>query len=75
MKTHSCPKCEQPMEEGYILDLTHGNYKTTSTWIAGKPEQRRFWGGLKTDDRDNLEIQTFRCTACGFLESYASKTK
>ena len=57
------------MDEGYVLDRTYGA-ELVAKWIAGKPE-RSFWKGFKTRDRPNLEIQTFRCSKCGYLESYA----
>jgi uncharacterized protein (UPF0212 family) len=68
----SCPKCGKPMEEGFVVDRAHGNIKSVPTWIAGKPEPS-FWLGLKTGNRDNIQVQTLRCPACGFLESYATK--
>jgi ribosomal protein S27AE len=65
-----CPKCGQMMGEGYVLDRSYAA-KLVSMWIAGKPE-RSFWTNLKTGGRPNLEIQTFRCFKCGYLESYAN---
>ena len=29
------------------------------------------WTGLKTRDKDKLDITTYRCRRCGYLESYA----
>jgi hypothetical protein len=58
------------MEEGFILDLAHGNARTVSQWVEGEPE-RSFWTGLKTKDRDKFQVATYRCAGCGYLESYA----
>lgn len=70
MKTYPvCPKCEGYMEEGFTSDATHGGV-LTSKWIAGKPE-KSWWTGIKTKGRKKIEISTFRCTTCGYLESYA----
>ena len=31
----TCPKCQGQMQEGFILELTHGNGHAVSRWIAG----------------------------------------
>jgi len=66
----SCPKCAAPMDEGYIVDHTHGGSRTVSHWVEGAPE-RSIWMGLKIADRRSFSVATFRCQRCGFLESYA----
>ena len=58
------------MEIGFIVNQGHGNARLLPTWVAGAPE-RSFWTGLKTGDRVNLEVRTYRCSGCGLLESYA----
>ncbi len=68
----NCPKCGKGMEPGFVVDRGHGNSKNLPTWIAGAPE-KSFWTGLKTGDRANLEVRTYRCPDCGLLESYALK--
>jgi predicted nucleic-acid-binding Zn-ribbon protein len=67
-----CPKCGRGMKEGFILDATYGG-KLVSKWVAGKPEAS-FWSGTKVGDREQHSIQSFRCVACGFLESYANES-
>ncbi|MDQ3010272.1 MAG: PF20097 family protein [Acidobacteriota bacterium] len=64
-----CPKCKSGMEEGFVLDQTHGG-ATVSHWVEGEPENS-IWTGVKTKDRENLAVKTFRCDRCGYLESYA----
>jgi hypothetical protein len=32
---------------------------------------RSYWTGTKIRGKEQLEIHTFRCPKCGFLESYA----
>ena len=66
----SCPKCAAPMDEGYMVDHTHGGSRTVSHWVEGPPE-RSIWMGLKIADRRSFSVATFRCQRCGFLESYA----
>lgn len=67
----SCPKCGKPMEEGHVVDRSDSGY-VVSAWISGSPE-RGIFGGLKTMGKDQIEIRTFRCVECGYLESYANK--
>ena len=69
MRTQRCPKCSQPMEEGFIVDYTHGG-QTQAHWVEGPP-QRSFWTGLTLRGRVRRDVATFCCTKCGFLESYA----
>jgi hypothetical protein len=65
----NCAKCKKRMEEGFILDRGHG-YMYVTSWVAGLPE-KSFWVGLKIKGRTEIPISTFRCTGCGYLESYA----
>lgn len=57
------------MEPGYIVDEGHGT-RTVAKWIAGEPE-RSMWTGLKTRGKAKLDVTTYRCRRCGYLESYA----
>ena len=57
------------METGYIVDEGYGT-RTVAKWIEGAPE-RSMWTGLKTRGKDKLDIATYRCRRCGYLESYA----
>lgn len=68
-KANTCPKCQARMEEGYIADNTYGG-RLVSTWIEGAPEKSR-WLGLRIGKRRVLPTESWRCTACGFLETYA----
>ncbi|HEU0283743.1 MAG TPA: PF20097 family protein [Sphingomicrobium sp.] len=65
----SCPRCSGSMESGYIVDEGYGT-RTVAKWIRGEPE-RSMWTGLKMRGKDTVDITTYRCTRCGFLESYA----
>jgi hypothetical protein len=59
------------MEEGYVVDRGYRRNDVAS-WVAGKPEYG--WSGsLKVWDGQIRPIQTFRCTKCGYLESYVSR--
>jgi hypothetical protein len=65
----SCPKCKGAMQQGFILDLTYGA-RVVSQWAAGAP-RKSFWQGTKLPEEGLIPIGTFRCSMCGFLESYA----
>ncbi len=69
MKTpDKCPNCEGRMQEGFILDVAVD--RLVSHWVSGKPEAS-FWTGTSLSGRTRYPIQSFRCTGCGYLESYA----
>jgi hypothetical protein len=70
-KPNTCPKCQGPMQEGFILDTIHGNAHAASRWVAGFPEPS-FWLGTKISDKEQHPIQSYRCTSCGYMESYAT---
>lgn len=64
-----CPKCKGRMEEGFLLDNTHGGY-AASRWVKGAPE-KSFWTGIKIRNKEQRAVSTFRCASCGYLELYA----
>lgn len=57
------------MEQGFVLDNSHGG-REVSRWVAGAP-LKSFWVGTKLPDEDLIPIGTYRCSSCGYLESYA----
>lgn len=69
-KQPKCPKCNQPMQEGYVLEMSQ-EHTGRSRWIPGVPEVGFF--GLSKRGKEVTEVRTFRCEACGILESYAWK--
>lgn len=69
-RTPSCPKCQSAMVEGFILDNTHGGSRVGS-WVEGQPEKSIF-NNVKLRGRKPVEVVTWRCRSCGFLESYAA---
>lgn len=60
------------MEQGFVLDHSHGAI-LQSLWVAG-PVERSRWTGLRLKGREKVPIITWRCTRCGYLESYAQQT-
>jgi hypothetical protein len=57
------------MSEGFVADTTYGG-ASVSSWIEGEPK-RSWWMGVKLAGETPIEIKTWRCDRCGYLESYA----
>jgi Domain of unknown function (DUF6487) len=64
-----CPKCQDSMEEGFVLDNSEAT-RLVSSWCSGKP-RRGFWLGVKVSGLRQIKIESWRCTRCGFLENFA----
>jgi len=65
-----CPKCSGEMREGFVLDRGDLEVRHPATWVEGPPK-KSLWLGTRISGREMLPISTFRCTSCGYLESYA----
>lgn len=65
----SCPKCQHEMERGFMPEYVYGNAARPSIWVRGWP-QKSFLFGTKVP-ANYLNVVTYRCKHCGFLESYA----
>ncbi len=57
------------MEEGFIPG-ERNKVVLPTLWVAGRPEPS-FWTATKITGKEQRAIITYRCPACGFLESYA----
>ena len=69
----ACPKCQGRMTEGFIVDSGDYGTASVSTWQGGEPK-KSFWTGLRQDKKAQLQVTTWRCDRCGFLENYALRT-
>jgi hypothetical protein len=67
--TQTCPKCQASMVRGVVLDNTY-RWHRVSRWLEGLPK-RSIWVGIQLQGKTPIEIVTWRCAKCGFLESYA----
>ena len=65
----TCPKCNGDMVQGWIMDVVPSG-RTVSEWAPGPPRES-FWTGTLLPDSAPVPIGAFRCSGCGFLESYA----
>ena len=73
MQDKQCSRCRGLLEEGFVADNTAGGV-TPSLWVQGPPEST-FWtgpAGAKVSDKTKRRVETFRCTDCGHLESFAT---
>jgi hypothetical protein len=68
---NDCPKCKARMEVGFIEESVTAFpfLPGPSRWIEGAPEPTSW--GLKRKGKRKFDVSTDRCTACGYLESYA----
>lgn len=57
------------MAVGVIVDHSHGS-SFPARWQRGAAVVSKWWG-LRQDRKAQLDVQTWRCNRCGFLESYA----
>ncbi len=64
-----CLKCGERMEIGLTVEHTEGG-NLVSSWVEGLAEKGPL-GGLKIKGKTAFQIVTYRCTSCGYLESYA----
>ena len=70
MQPPTCPKCSSVMDSGFVIDKVGKEFAEAPEWAEGVPE-RAFWIGLKLAGRERHAIVTYRCSACGYLESFA----
>jgi ribosomal protein S27AE len=72
--TRTCPKCSKTMEQGLLADHSHYGLPVRQTWIAGEP-RKGMLGGEKMPKGREIKITTWMCGSCGYLESYAERSK
>jgi hypothetical protein len=65
-----CPKCNSEMMQGFIVDFHTGGKRLVSSWVEGPPE-KSLWHRTNVPAEKRVPVGTFRCSGCGFLESYA----
>jgi hypothetical protein len=65
-----CPKCKGEMVQGFIFDRADGGGRRVINWVEGAPH-KDFWTVTKVPEEKCIPVGTFRCSVCGFLESYA----
>ena len=70
--TNRCPKCNGEMVQGFTYGRDGPN-RVVSTWVEGAPEKVGwlFVQAKEAPPDKCVPVGVFRCSACGFLESYA----
>ena len=66
-----CPKCNGVMVQGFIADFQGSKFCRVSNWVEGAPGKSRWFGTVLAPAEKCIPVGTFRCSVCGFLESYA----
>jgi hypothetical protein len=64
-----CSKCSGEMQEGLVVDLSYKGV-ISSMWV----EDQAVGGGAPVtvdNHKRKLKTITYRCSNCGFLDSYA----
>jgi hypothetical protein len=73
-QTTQCTKCQGELEGGFMLD--HNDVSAhQALWASGAPTRTvaSDTGPSKTERM--LPVVTFRCTKCGYLESFAPNSE
>jgi len=68
MTPQKCPKCSGSMDPGFVIDSDYGT-RRVGEWASGPP-RKSIWTATKMPD-ERIPIGTYRCSSCGYLESYA----
>ena len=58
------------MESGFVIDKIGNASASAPEWAEGVPN-RSFWTGLNLAGHERHAVLTYRCSVCGYLESYA----
>ena len=69
MQSLTCPKCQAQMQEGFIPIFRYAQGPQVGRWAAGTIKPSFYWLGLGWNNM--RQIVTYRCSACGYLESFA----
>ena len=65
----NCSKCNGKMEEGLVVDLSYKG-AIPSMWVEDPAADSGVVGAVDNHKR-KVKTVTYRCSNCGFLDSYA----
>jgi ribosomal protein L44E len=65
----NCSKCNSDMQQGLVVDLSYAGI-IQSMWIEDQPENSVV-AGIADHHKRKAKTITYRCSNCGFLDSYA----
>jgi hypothetical protein len=60
------------MERGFIPDEFRDRNEVT-VWVRGTPERSPTTSAIELAGRQMWQVATYRCSNCGYLESYAQE--
>jgi hypothetical protein len=63
-----CSKCGGEMQEGLVVDLNYAGI-LQSMWVEDPAGQSV--GSGATNGKRKVKTKTYRCSGCGYLDSYA----
>ena len=67
-----CSKCNGVMVQGFIIDFKGTKFSVVSNWVEGASGKATWFGTCVPAPAEKcIPVGTFRCSVCGFLESYA----
>lgn len=66
-----CSKCSGMLELGFLIDREHNSFEGATKWASGTPQDHIWrWSSVRKGAQ-KLAVATYRCSKCGYLESYA----
>lgn len=65
----TCPKCNNEMQEGLVVDFNYAGAQP-SMWVEDQT-QMSVGTGSNLNSRRKIKTITYRCSNCGYLDSYA----
>jgi len=65
----NCSKCDSYMQQGVVVDLSYAGI-LRSMWVEDQAENSVV-AGIPDHHRRKVKAITYRCSNCGFLDSYA----
>ena len=64
---HKCSKCSGHMEAGVVVDLNYAGV-LPSMWVDSREGVS---SGTTQEPKKKVKTVTYRCSNCGYLDSYA----
>jgi hypothetical protein len=66
----NCSKCHSDMQQGLVVDLSYAGI-LRSMWVEDQAEDGVV-AGIADNHKRKVKTITYRCSNCGFLDSYAN---
>ena len=64
-----CSKCDSHMQQGVVVDMSYAGI-LRSMWVEDQAENSVI-AGIPDHHKRKVNTITYRCSNCGFLDSYA----